>query len=178
MKRHVRARERRTLHTKVLPKLQVGDHVLIQNQTGNHARKWDRTGRIVEAKDFDQYLVKVDGSGRVSLRNRKFLRTFTPYVTQPAPRVFQSPLPGGPGLQEQAPALPAETLGSPAVEEEPELRTRGPVEVPASPVREEEPQRRVETPTPEEPPAPRREERGRPARQRREPGWMKDFVRY
>ena len=30
MKRQVRARERLTLHTKVLPKLQVGDHVLIQ----------------------------------------------------------------------------------------------------------------------------------------------------
>ena len=57
--------ERLTLHTKVLPKLQVGDHVLIQNQTGNHATKWDRTGKIVEVKDFDQYLVKVDGSGRV-----------------------------------------------------------------------------------------------------------------
>ena len=117
MKRHVRARERLTLHTKTLQKLQVGDSVLIQNQTGNHARKWDRTGKIMEVKDFDQYLVKVDDSGRVSLRNRKFLQKFVPYARQPAPRAFQSPTPEGPGLKVQAPEWPEEIL-APSVREE------------------------------------------------------------
>ena len=74
------------------------------------------------------------------------------------------------------PRLPSKGRG--AVAKDGVVRTGGPVEVPASPVRKEEPQRRVETPAPEEPPAPRRKESGRPARQRREPGWMKYFVRY
>ena len=30
-------------------------------------------------RQHDQYLTRIDGSGRVSLRNRKFLRKFTPY---------------------------------------------------------------------------------------------------
>ena len=30
--------------------------------------------KIVEAKNHDQYLVKLDGSNRVTLRNRKFIR--------------------------------------------------------------------------------------------------------
>ena len=33
---------------------------------------------IVDAKPYDQYLVKVDGSGRLTTRNRRFLRTFLP----------------------------------------------------------------------------------------------------
>ena len=31
---------------------------------------------LLESKDFDQYLVKIHGSGRITLRNRKFLRLF------------------------------------------------------------------------------------------------------
>ena len=33
---------------------------------------------IVDVKPYDQYLVKVDGSGRLTIRNRRFLRTFLP----------------------------------------------------------------------------------------------------
>ena len=40
----------------------------------NSQDKWDRTGVVVEVLPYDQYRVKVDGSGRVSLRNRQFLR--------------------------------------------------------------------------------------------------------
>ena len=36
--------------------------------------KWDRSGRVVEVLPHRQYHVKVDGSGRVTLRNRRFLR--------------------------------------------------------------------------------------------------------
>ena len=31
-------------------------------QVGNHARKWDRSGAVVEVRSSDQYVVKVDGS--------------------------------------------------------------------------------------------------------------------
>ena len=52
----------------------VGDKVLIQNQAGRFATKWEKTGRIVETHANDQYTIKVDGSGRLTLRNRQFLR--------------------------------------------------------------------------------------------------------
>ena len=71
--------EKLTIGTRALPPLAVGDSVLVQNQIGNHPSKWDITGVIVERKDFDQYVVKVDGSGRLTMRNRKFLRKITPY---------------------------------------------------------------------------------------------------
>ncbi len=66
---------------KSLQPLKIGDKVRIQNQTGNHPLKWDKTGSIVEVRQFHQYLVRLDGSGRLSLRNRKFLRRYTPIHT-------------------------------------------------------------------------------------------------
>ncbi len=47
---------------------------MIQNQHGPKPTKWNRSGVIVEVRDFDKYIVKVDGSGRLTLRNRKFLK--------------------------------------------------------------------------------------------------------
>ena len=58
--------------------LSVGDHVRIQNQVGNHPRKWDKTGIVIEVCQYHQYVVRVDGSGRITIRNRKFLRKYTP----------------------------------------------------------------------------------------------------
>ena len=63
--------------------LVVGDCVRVQNQTGPHPLKWDKTGIIIEVRQFDQYVVKVDGSGRVTLRNKKFLRKYIPALTPP-----------------------------------------------------------------------------------------------
>ena len=74
--RNVRNAERLTEHTVRLQPLKVGDRVFIQNQTGNHPLRWDRTGLVIEVKQFEQYAVRVDGSGRITLRNWKFLRKF------------------------------------------------------------------------------------------------------
>ena len=79
--RFSRSSERLNRSSRQLQPLIVGDHVLIQNQHGNHPTKWDRSGVVVEAKDHDQYVVKVDGSRRVTLRNRRFLRKFTPITS-------------------------------------------------------------------------------------------------
>ena len=57
-----------------LPDLKIGDMVQIQNQKGNDPKRWSKSGKIIERLDFGQYLVKVDGSGRVTRRNRRFLR--------------------------------------------------------------------------------------------------------
>ena len=66
--------------------------MLVQNQSGNHPRNWDRRGVVVAALPFRQYQIMLDGSRRMTLRNRKFLRAFvplahtTPTVPLPAPR--------------------------------------------------------------------------------------------
>ena len=54
--------------------LSVGDKVLVQNQTGRAPNKWDKSGVIVECKPHNQVNVMMDGSRKVSLRNRQFVR--------------------------------------------------------------------------------------------------------
>ena len=61
--------------TRTLVPLKVGNPVFIHDQQSTRgSKRWIRTGRIVEALPFRQYRVRMDGSGRVSLRNRKFLK--------------------------------------------------------------------------------------------------------
>ena len=50
--------------------------VFIQNQdkSSKHFKKWNRTGTVKEVRDFDQYVISVDGTGRLTLRNRQFLK--------------------------------------------------------------------------------------------------------
>jgi hypothetical protein len=81
-RRHASRNEALTEHTKNLPPLANGTVVLVQNQTGNTPKRWSRSGVIVEARDNNQYLVKLDGSGRATLRNRRFLRRIVPYTSQ------------------------------------------------------------------------------------------------
>ena len=83
-KRHMKISERLSEHTKVLPELTAGDNVRIQNQVGPNPLKWDKTGKVIEVHQHDQYVVKLDGSGRVTMRNRKFLRKFSPFMTKAA----------------------------------------------------------------------------------------------
>ena len=58
----------------------IGDSVSIQNQTG--PLKWMNTGTIVETLPHRQYRVLVDGSRRVTLRNRRFLRKIKPLARE------------------------------------------------------------------------------------------------
>ena len=86
----VKTCERLEQNSKDLPYLHQGDTVFIQNQDQSHGKpnKWDREGTIVEVGDNDQYLVRVHGTGRVTLRNRRFLRKF-----QPTSQIFQYDFP-------------------------------------------------------------------------------------
>ena len=62
-----------------LPALELSDHVRVQNQGGNSPRRWDRSGVVVGRNlQLDKYWVKMDGSRRVTERNRKFLRKIKP----------------------------------------------------------------------------------------------------
>ena len=75
-KRCAKVHDKLSEHTRDLPPLSIGDAVLVQNQLGNSPRRWDRRGVIVEVLPHRQYKVMMDGSRRISLRNRKFLRKF------------------------------------------------------------------------------------------------------
>ncbi|GAB1597479.1 hypothetical protein Ahia01_000965400, partial [Argonauta hians] len=81
--RHLKCAERLLQGTRTLIPLTIGDRVRVQNQVGPHPLKWDKTGTIIEVKQFDQYMVRIDGSRRVTLRNRKFLRKFLPAIPFP-----------------------------------------------------------------------------------------------
>ena len=100
--RVLRGAERWSRHTRDLKPLQIGQKVLVQNQhgAGKIAKKWDRTGQVIEDLGYNKYRIRVDGSGRVSDRNRQFLRQITP-ATPSLPGPGPSP---GPSCHDTAPA--------------------------------------------------------------------------
>ncbi|XP_068246690.1 uncharacterized protein [Palaemon carinicauda] len=77
-KHHSRECEKWSLRTTQLPPLKVGDHIYLQNLVSNHPTLWDRTGVVIEVCQFHQYAILVNGSDRVTLRNRQHLRRFQP----------------------------------------------------------------------------------------------------
>lgn len=80
-KRHIRTME--PTREEEMPPLSIGDTVSIQNQSGNKPGRWDNTGTVTEALPFRQYRVLVDGSRRITLRNRRFLRKIDPICRNP-----------------------------------------------------------------------------------------------
>ena len=152
-KRAVSNMEKLDRNCRVLPKLAVGDSVLVQNQVGNHPSRWDITGVVVEIRDHDQYTIRVDGSGRMTVRNRKFLKKITPYSmtkhfkTSDSPVVKSYPLPVLPNPEPPAP-----------LELRPEPQEVAPVPVPVAQEPAEPPPAVVTAPEPE-PAAPRRSSR-------------------
>ena len=65
-------------NSRVLPPIGTGERVWVQDQFTN---KWDRSGTITEALDHRQYTVKLDGSGRLSRRNRRHLKVISELPT-------------------------------------------------------------------------------------------------
>ena len=78
-KRHRMRESDLTLSTKELEPLLVGNVVSVQNQQGPHKNKWELSGVVVEVLGNDSYMVRLDGSGRISKRNRRFLRPVKMY---------------------------------------------------------------------------------------------------
>ena len=75
--RFARTVEKLNSHAQQLLPLQAGQRVFIQNQNGPHPNKWDRSGVVLENLGHDQYSVKVDSTGRITKRNRRYLRHYT-----------------------------------------------------------------------------------------------------
>ena len=88
--------------------IEVDTPVILQNQTGNNPTKWDKTGVVLENKPHSKVVIRVDGSRRVTTRNRKFVRKLIPdkrtvatptpaqykpakKTPEPAPRVMEVP---------------------------------------------------------------------------------------
>ena len=65
-------------HSKELEPLQIGDSVFVQNQysSSKNFKRWDKQGTVVEVGKNDQYVIRIKGTGRMTLRNRRFLRKF------------------------------------------------------------------------------------------------------
>ena len=64
--------------TKELPPLEIGDHIMVQNQLGDKPKRWDKRGVVVQADPKTrQYKIMSFGSRRLTLRNRKFRRKYT-----------------------------------------------------------------------------------------------------
>ena len=93
--------------TRDLQPLSIGDTCRVQNQSGPHPTKWDRTGVVLQVNDNDQYLLKMHGSGRVTLRNRKFLRKIQPLATSQS--YIPQPLPVKPVVEQGADSAPMGT---------------------------------------------------------------------
>ena len=116
-----RSAEERNSHTRSLPPLRIGDQCYIQNQTGPHTKRLERSGTVMEDHGHSSYTLRVDGTGRVTRRNRQHLRRFQPasteivskqpFVGQPIPapiRHESTP----PKVQENAPSIPATSPSS------------------------------------------------------------------
>ena len=65
--------ERYNAHARELQPLTVQTQVLVQSKN----KRWDRKGTIVEVLPHRQYRIRMSPSGRVTLRNRRFIRMCT-----------------------------------------------------------------------------------------------------
>ena len=137
--RFVRTSSMLNQHSRSLSPLVIGQKCLVQNQAGNCPRRWDRSGIVMEVLEHDQYRMKVDGSNRLTLRNRKFLRPYHSAVSEAddeeVPREAgrasaegaASPFLRGPEEEEAAPSGPPQQVATGAGLEPPQRPTSPPV---------------------------------------------------
>ena len=122
---------------------------MLQNQhgAGKASKRWDRTGLVLDDLGHNKYRIKVDGSGRVTDRNRQFLRQFTPVTqAQPGPRPdyhhpmaepepvsrYQEPNPVV-AREQLEQEIPAPSTPQPAIQSEPQPVVQPTPQTPESP---------------------------------------------
>ena len=120
--RSIRTFEKLSEHSRPLPPLMEGDSVFIQNQSLNSPKsnKWDRQGVVVVKRNYDQYLIRTSGTGRLTLRNRRFLKKFdarTPFLNvthqTPVVPINKEPIAQVPRTEYISPAAPTYTVEPP-----------------------------------------------------------------
>ena len=119
--RNLKLSEKYNLTAHSLCSLELGDIVAVQNKQ----KRWTKTGIIVEKLDNRQYRVRMDGSGRITLRNRRFLRKVSPSVRQPTGGIIPSATIPPPATSDKTARrvnfnMPS---GSPAVQLQQEMKT-------------------------------------------------------
>ena len=107
----------------------VNDVVQVQNQRGPHANKWELSGKVVETQDFDANLLKMDGSGRITRRNRRFLCKIVPFHQEQLTKL--SPILNNELVREIAPpnnaATPTEPKSLPVSDHDADTQTEIPM---------------------------------------------------
>ena len=116
-------------HTRSLSVSLWGDRVFIQNQRGHYPRKWDKIGTTVEVLPRDQYVIKVAGSGRITKRNRRFLRVASGGMGNNA----------SPSSVRLAPATPLETPSLSSLPSDPDHTPRFVPQLPPLPLSSDQP---------------------------------------
>ena len=103
--------------------------VFIQNP---NSHRWDIAGRIVEKLPNRQYRIRVPGSGRINLRNRRFLRKLkTPIIETPIPSAL--PLSPDPTITDMSIShQPAKKPGNGGITLQRDLESQDPSQSPPS----------------------------------------------
>merc|ERR1719347_2330703 len=78
-------------YTKRQQLIPVGNAVAVQNQKGRFPKKWDKTGVVLENLDHDKVLVRMDGSRRLTTRNRRFVKKIISPRDLPDQNVVENP---------------------------------------------------------------------------------------
>jgi len=81
-------------HTKKLPPLEMGSWVQLQNLKGRHPLKSDNSGVVIGKHNENSYVIRVNGSEAVTVRNRCSLRI----IPKPAKITLPVSLPGAVSL--------------------------------------------------------------------------------
>ena len=162
-----------------MPDLVDGDLCRIQNQSGRFPKRWDKVGKIVEACGNHQYVVMVAGSGRLTLRNRKYLKKVS---CSALPQVYDVPLSSKPAEEEDS--FPTVNVKAPGFQDElcnPQVGHTPQADSPSNAMSEEIP---FCDNTNEQAPAqdcynktvPETEHSSRSKRTRTTPKWHKDYI--
>ena len=84
-------------------RLQPGARVWVQDQT---SKTWSKSGTVVEVHPYRQYAIRMDGSGRISIRTRGHLKEAAPQQEPPIAPQEPEPLALGEPPTPDAPSAP------------------------------------------------------------------------
>ena len=94
-----------------MPELKEGDFVQLQNLRGRNPLKSDYNGIVVGKRNLNSYAVKINGTGRVTVRNRATLRKILPPVPIHKLASVQGPVMSGPSAEPAGSGRQAGPLG-------------------------------------------------------------------
>ena len=73
-KRHAAGKEFWSRASKEKGELALGSTIMVQTQRGPTKGRWETSGTVVDVLEHNSYVVKMDGSGRLSKPRLSFLK--------------------------------------------------------------------------------------------------------